>query len=221
MVAGLSFVLVFGIVPAMAAGNALGTQLLVHFSLDQDGGLSKRQLSQAVDEARNIWRSAGVAVTSGRYGEPAPSGSSVVSLRLLGGVHKRSDGGLVLGWVMPAPNGGTVPTVFISLGSLNEFLSDGGLRPSPFAQRPLALRQRLTGRAVGRIMAHELGHYLLNGGEHAKRGLLRPHYSPEDLTVPWLAGFQIPSPDRLAIQREVARLAELQRGGGVVSRGSR
>jgi hypothetical protein len=221
MVGGLSFVLVVGLVSAMPLGNPVATRLLVHFSLDQGGGLSHQQLSDAVDEVRDIWRAAGVAVTSGRYGEPPAPGSTTVSLRILGGVQKGSDGALILGWVVPAPDGGTVPTLFISLGSLNQFLSDGSVRRSPFAQRPLALRQRLTGRAVGRIMAHELGHYLRQGGEHAKRGLLRPQYSPEDLTVPWRAGFQIPSSDRLAIQREVARLAQLQRASGTAGRASR
>jgi hypothetical protein len=60
------------------------------------------------------------------------------------------------------------------------------------------------------VTAHELGHYLLQRGGHAGKGLMRPHYSASDLIAPWLNRFHVADADSQAVRREVARLARLQ-----------
>ena len=185
--------------------------VLMFFSIDQDGALSPRQLGQAFDQLRRIWHSTSVDVSSGRYTDPAPAGATRISLRVVGGVQKTADGKLVLGWVVDST---TTPMVFVSLGSLNEFLSTASVRGAPFTQRPLAFRQQLVGQAVGRILAHELGHYLLEGAAHTDRGLLRARYSPDDLLSPTLAHFDIPARDQARLRQEVARLGQAQNTAG-------
>ena len=39
----------------------------------------------------------------------------------------------------------------------------------------------LTGRALGRVLAHEVGHYLLASRSHARQGLMRPSYRRHEL----------------------------------------
>ena len=41
-------------------------------------------------------------------------------------------------------------------------------------QWPPALRDRVLGRIVGRVLAHEIGHFVLRSPRHASRGLMRP-----------------------------------------------
>jgi hypothetical protein len=41
----------------------------------------------------------------------------------------------------------------------------------------------LLARALGRTLAHELGHYLLRSRAHARTGLMRPSFTPDDLVL--------------------------------------
>jgi hypothetical protein len=72
------------------------------------------------------------------------------------------------------------------------------------------LQTRLLGQAIGRVTAHELGHFLLQRAVHAREGLLRPQYSTQDLIEPWLQPFQVAAAEMQVVRREVARLARLQ-----------
>ncbi len=44
-----------------------------------------------------------------------------------------------------------------------------------------ALGETLLGRALGRSVAHEVGHYLLASSQHTDDGLMRPILVPDDL----------------------------------------
>src|SRR5262249_27666851 len=48
----------------------------------------------------------------------------------------------------------------------------------PFADLPEALGSVVLARALGRALAHEIGHYLLGTSAHSERGLMRAHYAP-------------------------------------------
>ena len=62
-----------------------------------------------------------------------------------------------------------------------------------------ALRERVMGRVVGVVIAHEVGHVLLRSREHAPRGLMRPLLHTSELVDP--------SRDRFALTvTDVARL---------------
>src|SRR5262249_21014555 len=56
-------------------------------------------------------------------------------------------------------------------------------REQSFAPAPSALNDALVERALGRALAHEIGHYLLGTGNHAPHGLMRPYFSPQELLV--------------------------------------
>jgi hypothetical protein len=47
--------------------------------------------------------------------------------------------------------------------------------------RPEALTRLLVARFLGRILAHELGHILLNSAQHQPTGLMRAHYRARDV----------------------------------------
>ena len=46
---------------------------------------------------------------------------------------------------------------------------------------PAPLRERIVGQALGRVLAHELGHVLLGEASHDHVGLMRPTFLPADL----------------------------------------
>jgi hypothetical protein len=183
----------------------------VRLSIDQDGRLSSSQLRTAIDEVRTIWSDAHVAVTSGRYGEPSLPDEATISLRILLMPSPVTDGGnRVLAWVTPGRNGRSAPLLFISLPAVTETVMGADAFDLPVRKLTRALCDRLIAKAIGRVAAHELGHFLLRHAGHQDRGLMRPMYSPGELVGDWLEPFKVHNAERLFVRREIEALARLQ-----------
>jgi hypothetical protein len=195
----------------VVAPAANATSLTVHLSIDQDAGLSDAQLSQLIDQVREIWRPAGVDVAAGRYGEPPSPGAATVSLRITWTAPRRESAGPpVLAWVGRPVVGGLKPVLCVSLPGIAELLDPADFLGRPLRQGPGAARQRLIAQAIGRVVAHELGHFLLQSASHTAAGLMRADYSPRDLLGLSLEPFRVTADQLPAVQGAVARLAELQ-----------
>jgi hypothetical protein len=199
---------------ALLLNGPVEPQLTVRLSIDQDGRLSALQLQLMVEEVRKIWSDARVNVTSARYGEPEPLGqnaeSATISLRILLMPPPVKDGAeRILAWVTPGAAGGLAPLLFVSLSAVTETVLGTEAFDRPVKKLTHALRDRLIAQAVGRVTAHELGHYLLNAG-HRDRGLMRPRYSATELVGDWLDPFKVPSAERPVVRREIEALARLQ-----------
>jgi hypothetical protein len=190
-------------------------RLTVHLSIDQDGGLSVLQLQLAMNEVRKIWSDAGVVVTSGRYGEP-PRGiaGATVSLRILLTRPPVEDGAeQTLAWVAAAGPGRTAPLLFVSLPAVTETVGGARTFDRPVSKLTHALRDRLIAQALGRVAAHELGHYLLQHAGHQHRGLMRPRYSANELVGDWLEPFKVQHAEQIVVRQEIRALARLQTVG--------
>jgi hypothetical protein len=59
-------------------------------------------------------------------------------------------------------------------------------------------RESLLGRAMGRVLAHELFHVFANSDKHGQQGVTKPAYSRRDLVA---EGFEFDSQDTKRIQR--------------------
>jgi hypothetical protein len=64
----------------------------------------------------------------------------------------------------------------------------------PASEWPLVAQHHLVGRAVGRVLAHELGHYLLASRQHSPRGLMRASFSINELQGPDVGPFLLDAP---------------------------
>ena len=62
----------------------------------------------------------------------------------------------------------------------------------------MALAQQLA-RAMGRALAHELGHYLLASKAHTQRGLMKPVMTAVELFMPDASVFRIDPAQRRAV----------------------
>jgi hypothetical protein len=186
-------------------------RLAVHLSIDQTGGLSAPQLDLAIDEVRKIWSDARVAVTSGRYGEPCMPDQAAISLRILlipPPVRDRAE--RILAWVTPGGVGRSAPLLFVSLPAVTETVLSTQAYDMPVKRLTHALRNRLIAQAVGRVAAHELGHYLLQNARHQDRGLMRPRYSAVELVGDWLDPFKVSNMEQPIVRQEIEALARLQ-----------
>lgn len=126
----------------------------------------------------------------------------------------------------PAPvnNAGTTANVAVALGALT-FAADGTpvslitvyfdrLRLAITHERlgdvaaerwPPAMRQRIVGRALGRVIAHEIGHYLLATRAHSSSGLMRSVQPFAELFAIPDAGFLLSPGDEQRLVRQVWR----------------
>jgi hypothetical protein len=196
---------------ALLLNGPVEPRLTVHLSIDQNGGLSALQLQLAIDEVRKIWSGAQVAVTSGPYGEPSGPEEATISLRILRILLRAEDAAdRNLGWVTPGAGGRSAPLLFISLPAVTETVLSTEAFDRPVKRLTRRLQDRLIAQAIGRVAAHELGHYLLRHAGHRDRGLMRPRYVAAELVGDWLGPFKIPDAELLVVRQEVAELARLQ-----------
>ena len=195
---------------ALLLNGPVEPRLTVHLSIDQSGGLVPRQLQLAVDEVRKIWSDAHVAVTSGRYGEPSRPGEATISLRILLTLLPVEDDERTLGWVTAGANGRSAPLLWISLPAVTGAVLSTQAYDMPVKRLPRELRDRLIAQAIGRVAAHELGHYLLQRAGHHDRGLMRRRYVAAELVGDWLDPFKIPNAELWLVRQEIAALARLQ-----------
>lgn len=176
-------------------------------------GLPAAVLAAAEEEAGRIWAGAGIALAwarpdGGRGIRPGdvlvvlrttlPTASSASvphrERRVLGRVIRESESrpGRLIEIAVPA--------VLASLDGQSMFLR-------PLAQLPSGVQDRTTGRALGRVIAHEIGHWLF-GREHAIDGLMKPSIGRADLvaaTAPPLPhDWPASAPTRLRARRPCA-----------------
>jgi hypothetical protein len=73
-----------------------------------------------------------------------------------------------LGWITFTADG-PEPAIHLSRASAEDLL----LRTPGLDDTTIAAREKLVGRALGRALSHEIGHYLLKSKGHTLRGLMR------------------------------------------------
>lgn len=135
---------------------------------------------QALAETAALWAPYGVLVTAA---EPAcPDRHDDLQLAVVMSVAPDAADAA---WQMPLgavnfdAEGTPARLLTVFLDRLVRMLEDSRLRDVP-----KALRERLVGRAIGRIIAHEIGHILLRSKHHTERGLMRAVQRPDELVDP-------------------------------------
>ena len=132
-----------------------------------------------LDEAARIWRSQGVAIDW--LSPTAPPQFANRSLRVLvvprrGSAVRQTDS-LAVGELLGPGKGHAVAIVSIEAA---ERLLEEARRPGFPLQAPLD--QRRLGLVLGRAVAHEIGHYLLDTHTHARQGLMRPRFDAREFS---------------------------------------
>jgi hypothetical protein len=77
---------------------------------------------------------------------------------------------------------------------------------TPFLEYPPGLRDQFLARALGRVIAHELGHILLQSAEHDV-GIMRPVQAGRDLLSPDRATFSLSAPDLARLRANIHAVA--------------
>jgi hypothetical protein len=141
-------------------------------------------VARALSEATTIWEGAGIDIQR--------SSTALIDVYTIGvviddetGVTTHSDP--ALGWIRFGAPDEPERRVHLSRRNVKNLLGS----TAGFAKRPDSEREMLVGRALGRTLAHELGHYLLRSKEHTPHGLMRASASAEDFFSPSRASFYL------------------------------
>jgi hypothetical protein len=149
-------------------------------------------------EASDIWESAGIVFACHRVRSEAESGDWPLEITI--DDRRASEARDALGWITFTANR---PDRSIHL---SRACADDLVRTTPgLNDRTIASHETLIGRALGRALAHELGHYLLQSKAHTSRGLMRRIWSSVDSFAVSRTGFELTAEQRAVAVGSLAR----------------
>lgn len=136
--------------------------------------VAARREAAVLEEVDAIWRPMGVAVRPGRRSDN--SCDRLIAVKSdLEAVPGDASAETALGWV-PFVEGRAHQLVYLRVGRARTMI----YAVSP-GQRPGAMTDLLVAKLLGRSLAHELGHVLLNSTDHVTTGLMRSLYRAQEV----------------------------------------
>ena len=173
--------------------------------LDDRGSPAARHLAATIAEADRIWHRHGVTVLVAGAVDFAPD---ALRLTLTFEPARRKPGqepGLGSIWFDEDGSPGNV--VALDLTAVTAHIKQATIGGRPYGEWPPALAAQMVGRALGRVLAHEIGHYLLASPAHARTGLMQAAFNSRELAGWDRRSFEL---DETALPRLRARLARLE-----------
>jgi hypothetical protein len=172
---------------------------------------------RALEEANAIWNAAGVTFVWRRVTPQAAARMDQVpaptALRIVIGPARGSGGPnrIPLGWIR-FDDDGPAREIYVSYRNAVDYMNGSEGVVGIASQLTLLERETYLARAMGRALAHELGHFLMASKEHTRRGLMQATHTASDFFDPQRRGVAIDASQR---QLVAARLGQ---NGIVVSR---
>jgi hypothetical protein len=111
-----------------------------------------------------------------------------------------------LGWVTLDASGVPEGTIFLSRKNALRLVET----IDEYRERPLKFKERLIARALGRALAHELGHYLMGSKEHSASGLMKGRRLADEFFSTARVGFNVNGDERRLAARMLALAAASQ-----------
>jgi hypothetical protein len=164
----------------------------VSIHLHVDPSITSRRITGRLkDEAEAIWRPYGIQLEWMDVGasEPASNGVSVeASLEREFERRRWMEWPAVLGRVVVTPDTPNRRPIRVSFDATEGVLA---LRTTgPSTMKGIVLDHELAA-ALGRVLAHEIGHVLLGAPDHDQAGLMRATFRPEELAQPVRTPFRL------------------------------
>ena len=176
-----------------------------------------RLVPRALEEANAIWNAAGVTFVWRRVTPQAAARIDQVpaatALRIVIGPARGIGGAnrIPLGWIQ-FDDDGPAREIYVSYRNAVDYMNGSEGIVGIASQLTILERETYLARAMGRALAHELGHYLMASKEHTRKGLMQATHTASDFFDPQRRGFAID-----ASQRQLVA-SRLRQDGVVVSR---
>jgi len=148
--------------------------------------ISPTLVTRVLAEAGDIWRTAGVAIVWRVESTISPSTLRVVI-------------GHWTGLIVHDDSGVPRQEVYVSYANARALMDQARGSIALSERMPRAERDTLLGRAMGRALAHEMGHYLLASKAHSVGGLMRARLTATEFFALDRSPFDLDSQQRAAI----------------------
>jgi len=160
-------------------------------------GISEKTVAIALVEAAAIWRGPGVTLVweidrAGGATAAAPGGSCAC----INVLFENDDASaarftpMPLGWIAFDELDDPAREIHLSYGNAVMLVKEW-YGATVANQMTIYERETLLGRALGRALAHEVGHYLFRSKAHTKTGLMQGHQKAVDFFSPSPARFEV------------------------------
>jgi hypothetical protein len=200
---GLAVALASAAAPAAAAPAEAAPASLppVVVSVIEVPGIPPALVSRLLAETDEIWRAAGIPFLWRRSSQrpiPDPRTSDTgpylpSTLRVIIGNDKgvARDQRTPLGWIVFENEHTPQPEIYVSYKNAQALLAASRVVVGAPDRMPIVQREILLARAMGRALAHEVGHYLLASKVHTSRGLLKASRTAAELFAAERGSFRI------------------------------
>jgi hypothetical protein len=185
--------------PANAVPIA-GATMVVHVTAATD--ISRSLVSATLREADAVWRGAGFRFIWERGSQVTNASLHVV----IGGGVSPTERLMPLAWIGFDEDGAPKPMVYVSHANAVAYLLNSRETVGLVDAMTVLQRETYLGRAMGRSLAHEIGHFLLASRNHARKGLMRATHSSTEFFMAERNGFAIDSGER---KQMAARFASI------------
>ena len=186
----------------LVAGRPAAARVHVALNVAVPTSIPSRIAVHAVEETAAIWGRYGVDVSL----QPPLSGGAIPSdaivLDVVVGDQRTGSSKAPLGAIRFSPDGTPGGTITVFYDDVVRFSTHLGAVDSPEPSWPSGRIAQVTARVLGRVLAHEIGHFLLRSPLHAASGLMRPVQPAPDPCMGATTHF-------LLSKAEVARLDRL------------
>ena len=171
--------------PPIGSAPAASRDLRVY--LINEAGVAPQTLEVAAAEAGAIWAAAGLHLTW--TSPPVPfgvaDGVTVIVRRAMSrpapdAADSRVCSNPALGHLVFGEDGQAGNLIEVSFKALTSLVMRGTYMDKPIPHLPELARNRVLGRGLGRVVAHEIGHWVMGRG-HTEDGLMKASFSVRDV----------------------------------------
>jgi hypothetical protein len=190
--------MILGLPPAMSAVLCLtyvlaGGPVLppIQIAVRAPAGIPSALIQHVCAETDAIWRPAGITFEWHRVTSDDDSGDSQLVVTIDDQRKTGRPGQAPLGWITFTA-GVPEKSIHLSRRTAEELL----LRTADLPQHPIMFHDMLVGRALGRALSHEVGHYLLESRDHTTQGLMRALVPSDQFFALGRFGFELTAEER-------------------------
>jgi hypothetical protein len=175
--------------------------------------MSPTLVARVLEETGAVWRAAGLtlvwrrshaeALPRARIIETAPGETS--TQRVVIGNERgpyadtRRDNTTALGWIVFDDRNTPESEIYVSYENATAYMTDARAVVGLNDRMTVRQREILLARAMGRALAHEIGHYLLASKVHTARGLMQAKHTASDFFGADFAPFALDAAQRQAV----------------------
>src|SRR4051812_31067824 len=147
----------------------------------------------AIGEAAGIWAPYGIVIEGVGTAKP-PADAPLLTVAVISTPAATREA-VVLGTIEFGADGVPEPRITLRLDEILRFVAAARIGGAAEWQWPRLLREQVVGRVLGRVLAHEIGHYVLSSRQHTSSGLMRSVQRSDELAAPSRRGFTLSPAD--------------------------